>query len=353
MIRAWLLALAMMVGGCSGFRREAPFVMIPAPLPERAGFAGMYAGASGGALLAAGGANFPEKMPWEGGKKVWYDSVFVLDRPEGEWRVAGRLPRALGYGVCVTYGEAVICAGGSDATRHYADVFRLRWTHNELKTETLPALPHPVANACGTVAGSTLYVIGGQSSADGPASDEVFAMDLSSRAPGWRKVEPLPPAAGGGGGRILAVAASCDGALFVAGGATLIKGVDGKQVRRYLSDAYRYVPKRGWSRVADLPHAVVAAPSPAPNAESAWYILGGDDGTQVDVAPDAHRGFSPDVLRYDAHADRWKVLSQELPVGQVTAPCVFWEGRWRVVSGEVKPGVRSPAVMNWSVPDKE
>jgi N-acetylneuraminic acid mutarotase len=349
-MRVLLLAWLMAVVGCAGSGREASVVT---PLPEKAGLAGMYAGVSGGALLAAGGANFPVKMPWDGGKKVWYDKVFVLERPGGEWRVAGRLPRALGYGVSVTYGDAVVCAGGSDAAGHYADVFRLRWTHEGLKTEAMPSLPKPVANGCGALVGSRLYVIGGQSSADGPASDEVFTMDLAARDPAWRKVESLPPAAGGGGGRILAVAAACDGALYVAGGATLTTGADGKPVRRYLSDAYRYDPGRGWSRVADLPHAVVAAPSPAPSEGDAWYVLGGDDGTQVGVAPGAHRGFSRSVLRYDARGGRWTELAEKLSVGQVTAPCVGWEGAWRVVSGEVRPGVRSPAVMSWQPAEKE
>src|SRR4051794_34706734 len=92
-------------------------------LPDKEGFAGMFAGVSGGALVVAGGANFPGKKPWEGGKKVWYDTVYVLEQPGGEWKVGGRLPRPLGYGVSVTHGGAVICVGGSDAERHYAEVF--------------------------------------------------------------------------------------------------------------------------------------------------------------------------------------------------------------------------------------
>ena len=49
------------------------------PIPDREGFAGSYAGVSGNALLVAGGANFPDKRPWEGGTKIWYDRVFVLE----------------------------------------------------------------------------------------------------------------------------------------------------------------------------------------------------------------------------------------------------------------------------------
>ncbi|MFN6050335.1 MAG: galactose oxidase, partial [Planctomycetia bacterium] len=41
------------------------------PLPDEAGFASMFAGVAGEKLVAAGGANFPDKKPWEGGTKVW------------------------------------------------------------------------------------------------------------------------------------------------------------------------------------------------------------------------------------------------------------------------------------------
>src|ERR1019366_969557 len=49
-------------------------------LPDKEGFAGSFAGVSNGAMIVAGGANFPDKKPWDGGKKLWYDTVFVLER---------------------------------------------------------------------------------------------------------------------------------------------------------------------------------------------------------------------------------------------------------------------------------
>ena len=98
-----------------------------APLPDREGFASSFAGVSGGALLVAGGANFPDRRPWDGGTKVWYDRVFALASPGGAWTVAGRLPRPLAYGVSVSAPEGVICAGGGDASAHFRDVFLLSW----------------------------------------------------------------------------------------------------------------------------------------------------------------------------------------------------------------------------------
>ena len=60
-------------------------------LPDREGFAGVYSGivkeGSEEFLVVAGGANFPEGRPWEDGKKVYYDTVYVLPLKEGgEWR---------------------------------------------------------------------------------------------------------------------------------------------------------------------------------------------------------------------------------------------------------------------------
>jgi N-acetylneuraminic acid mutarotase len=56
------------------------------PLPDREGFAASFAGVSGGALIVAGGANFPDKRPWEKGKKIWYASVFVLEKADSAWK---------------------------------------------------------------------------------------------------------------------------------------------------------------------------------------------------------------------------------------------------------------------------
>src|ERR1041385_6647101 len=119
--------------------RPADWKQLPS-LPHKEGFAGSFAGVSHGALLVAGGANFPDKKPWEGGKKIWYDTVFVLEKPDGKWKVAGKLPRLLGYGVSVTRGDCIVCVGGSDNSRHHADAFRLEWKGGKLLTTDLPSL---------------------------------------------------------------------------------------------------------------------------------------------------------------------------------------------------------------------
>ena len=250
-------------------------------LPDKEGFAGSFAGVSNGALIVAGGTNFPDKKLWEGGTKVWYDTVLVLQRPNGEWKAAGKLPRPLGYGVSTTYGEGVVCVGGSDDKRHYADVFRLVWRDGKVVVSNLPPLPHPVANASGAMVGDVLYVACGLAKPDSKNTlSTAWAIDLSSAKPQWTAIEPCP-----GSGRMLAVASSLDGAFWLVGGVDLSAGKGESAERRYLKDGYRYDSRIGWKRIADLPHPIAAAASPAPVDATGYYILGGDDGSQVATSP--------------------------------------------------------------------
>lgn len=313
-----------------------------ASLPDTEGFAGGFAGVSHGVLLVAGGANFPEKKPWEGGTKVWYDHVFALEKPDGTWKLVGKLPRRLGYGVSVTSRDRVICVGGSDLLRHYADVFQLEWRDGSLVITNLIALPKPFANGSGALLGDRLYVAGGQTSPlSTEASNEVWMLDLAAQPHEWKQVAPFP-----GPGRILSVAAGTDNGFYQFGGAELVANEDGSSSRRYLRGAYRYHESTGWKRLADLPHPLVAAPSPSPRDVGHIYMLGGDDGTQVGVPTEKHSGFRPELLRYAIRSDTWAEMGK-LPAPRVTVPCVEWGGAWVVPSGEMRPGIRSPEV--WSM----
>src|SRR5690349_7056240 len=67
-------------------------------LPVALGRAGMMAGVHHGMLIAGDGANFPGEMPWDGGKKAYYDEIFVIGpNSGGVWRSAGRLPAPRAY----------------------------------------------------------------------------------------------------------------------------------------------------------------------------------------------------------------------------------------------------------------
>ena len=319
-----------------------------APLPDPLGVAGPFAGVSGGVLLVAGGANFPEKMPWAGGRKIWHDTSFVLEEPDGRWKIAGRIPHPRGYGVSVSHQDAVICVGGSDANRHYADAFRLQWQAGKLSVKTLPALPMPLANMSGAVVANILYLAGGsESPGEQSATNRFLALDLDADRSAWRELDRVP-----GKPRLLAAAASHNGAFYLLGGVALEPNADGKNARVYLREALRYRPGEGWTRLADLPRPSVAAPSPAPVLDGRILLLAGDDGSRAGFTPpDQHPGFPKTILAYDPALNHWSEAG-ELPAPRATAPCVAWRGMFVVPSGEVRPGVRSPEVWAWRDTEK-
>ena len=312
------------------------------PIPDRNGLAGAFAGVSDGVLLVAGGANFPEGKPWEGGKKVWHDTVFALEKPDGQWQAIGRIPRPLAYGVCVSTPRGVVCVGGSDAERHFAEAFVLRVSNGMVQTRCLPSLPFPVAYAAGVVLGETVYVCGGSDQpGERSALNRLLALDLSAATSEWKDHEPCP-----GRPRILSVAAVLDGMVYLIGGVALDLG-NGQAKRVYLRDGWRYQPGHGWRQIADLPAPSAAAPSPAPVLGSQLFILGGDDGSLVGFQPvERHPGFPRVVWCYDTVRNQWSHAGEAV-ASRATLPTVWWLDRFVLPSGEMRPGVRSPEV--WTV----
>lgn len=317
-------------------------------IPDRDGFAGAYAGVSNNVLLFAGGANFPgNKRPWTNGVKTWYDRIFALEQPGGRWKQAGKLPRPMGYGVSLTWRDGLLCLGGGDSAGNYADAFILRYIAGKIKYEKLPDLPAPMINGSGVLVHDIAYVMGGNyfCSLD-------LAMPAAKRA--WQSLPSLP-----GLSRILSVAGAMDNKVYIFGGAVPIAMPGSPVQRRYLKDCWEYKPGKAWKRVADLPFALAASPTPAYNAgQSHLLLFGGDDGTnasEVAVLKDAHPGFRSEILAYNTITDAWSVVDH-LPVSKkadsvtnphgsvyapVTTPLVTWNNAIVLAGGEARPAVRS------------
>jgi N-acetylneuraminic acid mutarotase len=318
----------------------APLVWHPLPtLPDREGFAGSYAGVAGGTLLVAGGANFPEKRPWEGGTKIWYERVFALEPGATAWREAGSLPHAGGYGASITLPEGLVLIGGGDAQRNFAEVWLARWDGKSVAFTAWPSLPRPLAMMASALVGRTIYVAGGLDRPDATrAQPAFFALEVDHPAAGWHELPSWP-----GAERMLATAGGAGDAFYLFSGARLVADGQGKTAREWLRDAYRYHPADGWKRLADLPRVAVAAPSPALLRDGRLLVIGGDDGAQVAVAPTAHTGFPRDGLAYDPVSNSWS-RAGEIPFSLVTTTLTVWRDQVVIPGGEATPGVRSPRV---------
>ncbi len=317
-----------------------------APLPDREGFASPFVGVAGGALLVAGGANFPEKRPWEGGTKIWSDRVYALATPEGSWVEAGRLPRANAYGVAVSTSAGIICAGGGDAKENFRDVGLMTWDGRTLGRRALPPLPRACAFGSGALVGNIFYLAGGIEKPDATTALATFwALDVTKPEAGWRELPVWP-----GAERMLAVAGATADTFYLFGGVALSAGTDGKVQRKILRDAYAYHAVQGWTKLADLPRAATAAPSPAPlTADGKLLVISGDDGLRAHLTGPDHPGFPSDVWAYDPKTKAWSAAG-DAPISRATVPTVAWRGGWIIASGERKPGYRSPETWWMSAP---
>ena len=319
-------------------------------LPHSHGVAGPYTGIHNDALIIAGGAFFPESL-FEGGEKVWTDSIYVLEKDGEEeyaWRTGFTLDRPMAYGASVTTEQGIVCIGGSDSERFFRDVFLLRWDGERVQREALPALPLPVANLSAAALGEKIYVAGGQDSPVAQRALKTFLiLDLSADNPEWRTLESWP-----GPARILPVAGSLNGEFYLFSGAELYQNQQGEVQRNYLRDAYAYHPEEGWRQLADMPRSAVAAPSPTVSiGQSHLMVFGGDDGEYADRIwdlEDAHPGFPKTILAYHRITDTWTVKGQ-LPIAQVTTGAHQWNGDVVIPAGEVRPGVRTTQILKGEI----
>jgi N-acetylneuraminic acid mutarotase len=312
-------------------------------LPDAHGFAGSFAGVLGDTLLVAGGANFPDGvMPWKGGKKVWHDRIFALDlsKKESTWHVVGTLPQANGYGVSIQREDEIIFIGGGNHIENFSSVSSVRWHQGKITITPWPALPMSCANACGLIWKNQIHVIGGLEKPDATtASARHFTFDLNIAQATWKESAPLPKH-----GLMLATAGTTDDLLWVIGGCSLAADADGKAVRTYQPHSWTF-DGTAWERGPDLPRCAVAAVSPAWQRKGELLLVGGDDGAQVGKDPEKHQGFCKTIMRLDETSHTWIEEDPLEAVLPVTAPAVMRRENYLLVSGEIRPGVRTPNIL--------
>lgn len=350
-IKAFILALLIHTSTVLAGQPDIQWQKFP-PLPDKEGFAGMYAGLSNGALLCMGGANFPEGRPWEGGEKVWYDAIYVLEKKEGDWKqLEEKLPQPIAYGGTVSYKNKIILLGGNDAVRYFSKVWSVEYANGSaIITNELPDLPLPIGYTSVALVGSRIFVAGGRSSHE---SNEpvykVWVLDLESSTKAWAEIEPWP-----GLPRFNAVAGAYNGDFYLFSGITMVEKDSGEWERKILIDAYSFKLGSGegsgsgkWIRLADMPRGTGAAPGPAILLQPAYFVITGGVDAEIAYYPDpaTHPGFSRGGIAYHTETDTWTSIdSMQVGASRVTAPSVNWDGQWVIISGEKKAGVRSPDV---------
>jgi len=378
------------------------------PLPgsdNQPGLAGAFAGVHNDALIIAGGANFPDGLPWsilpDGGnpQKIYHRDIYILPKG-GEWKISDqKLPAGYSYGVSIQLDEGILCIGGEWAKVKDGKsvkvksnkVYLIKYSGNgdvTIDNQRFPDIPEGISAMAGARIGDYVYIAGGN---NGGAEKKYFWRLNLCKKDKWEtlKAWPGPPRS------CLIAAAQSDGrseCLYIFSG----RYQDPEKGWQFLTDSYKYQPDTGiWIRVADVgtnlsnhdPICVMAAPGIAVGANHV-AIFGGAPGdlfrkveqdipNQIQLLRDAgkteeanalnarrwdlyenHPGFSRDIWVYHTITNIWakmgkfpeSVIDGRLVGSHVTTSAVEWDGHIIIPNGEVRPGVRSPKIWQATIP---
>ncbi len=337
------------------------------------GYAGMMGGVHNEVIIAAGGANFPEALPWKGGKKVYSDEIYLLK--ESKWRLLNKsLPLSIAYGASVPIPEGVLIIGGENGDKTVNSVYLLKYVSSADDVEIIeyPSLPEPLAYTSAVVEEGYVYVVGGKNTERSVNSFYRLALDGKQQ---WEKLAELPSAPRAV--HTIAVQETKDSRkLFVIGGRDQTVGKKSKPLTDFLS----YDLKNGvWKNEGEiLIHGkprVLMGPSAESMGSMHIMVYGGSDEVlfnelenialqfgqeqndsliseltkKRDGILSAHPGFSKEILCYNTITEKWFVYDTVQTQIPVTALAFQYDDDFYIVSGEISPGIRTPKVQKFEI----
>jgi cyclically-permuted mutarotase family protein len=339
------------------------------------GIAGPVTGIHKGVLFIAGGANFPEAMPWQGGAKKFHAAIHVYAAKHSKLKLLAKtfsLPHPVAYAASCNTATGVLYAGGESEKGISDKVWLMMWDNKteEIFFKTLPALPFPVSNAAVTLIGNIVYLAGGETAAN--TSAQFLSLDLNNTSAGWRKLADIPQPVSH---TVLAAALNKTGdKIYLCGG----RKKNSNGISTLYNNVFVYdVVANSWAEKKALPYALSAGTGIMHDAKNI-LLFGGDKGTvfnqtetliaAINAEKDPakkqelvekknklqseHPGFSKEVLLYNIKNDTWKIIGTIPFETPVTTTAVKWKSGVFIPSGEIKAGVRSPKIIAVKIQQK-
>lgn len=334
------------------------------------GVAGPLTGVHNNVLIVAGGANFPDGMPWLGGPKKYHDAAYIFEKgSKGKLNIlsTAKLPQTLAYSASCSTPQGIVCAGGEDDNGVTNKVTLLQWNKKKFVTKELPSLPNGFSNAAITYCDGMVYLAGGENSTE--ALTQFYFLDMQNVQKGWQPLPSLPLPTSHA---VLVVQWNKEEKnIYLIGGR--------KKSSSGISDLYKQVysfnlNSKTWAEEAPLPYALSAGSGIASESESI-LLFGGDRGEtfhqtesliaaikkekdetkkellnkQKAALQAGHPGFSREVLAYNTITKQWQSVSIIPFEAPVTTTAVCWDGKVFLPSGEIKAGVRTPQILVASI----
>jgi len=341
-------------------------------LGNQPGLAGVFAGTINNQLIIAGGANFPDSMPWKGGKKNYWDDIYIMNLNKKEkysWESNGeyRLKEKIAYGASVQMKEGIVCIGGENEAGPSKNVFLLHGNDTEKKIviKDLPELPFPLTNLSAVTVGADIYVAGGEAS--NGVSNHLLKLNIHEPANRWVELARIPVEVSHGAMAKQLKVDDLTYHIYLIGGRK--KNENG--ISDFYSSVFEYdIEKNKWTRKTDMPYAVSAALTTG-EGNNEIMVLGGDKGEtfhkvetlmvainsekdetkkqqliqQKNQLQINHPGFNRDVLIYNTEKDEWKLVGHIPFDSPVTTTVVKGDHRFYIPSGEIKAGIRTTQIL--------
>jgi N-acetylneuraminate epimerase len=340
---------------------------------EGLGLAGPITGISGNRLLVAGGANFPDGMPWKGGKKIFHNKVYSFKKRGQKLSLVTdeyQLPENIAYAASCSTPKGVLYAGGESEKGISDKVFLLKWDHyaSAVIIESLPALPLAVSNASAISYNNIVYVLGGETQEG--VSNMLWVIDLNDINAGWSQLPSMPKQISHG--VFVAIKYSGILKLYMVGG----RRKTSQGISELYNTVYEFnVLQQKWSELAPLPYPLSAGTGVA-TKNGNILLFGGDRGTTfskvenyislINKAPTqlekeelilkknqvllSHPGFSQDILLYNIQTQSTKIAGLIPYATPVTTNAFYWGKEIVIPSGEIKAGVRTPQILMAKIP---
>ena len=378
-----------------------------APLPDEIGVAGPIVGVIDDSMIVAGGANFarPDDVRLWDLPKLYHRKSWILKRtgPRSErdyrWQreSAFELSENVAYASVVSTRLGVLCMGGEDENGPTDRAFILTIAHEPGKRGSesrivendlgVPDLPVKCTAGGAAIVDDYVYLVAGQvedREGNKAASRMVFRLNLPSLESSldsdvngepsrWEQIASWPDE---GPRRMFPlVAAQHDGfsnRLYVFGGRRFLDGTDNTDLKNLqaTNDAWSFDPSQfdsakydtltnhydgssPWKRLADAPNPLTAGTAVACGpahiivpAATSLRVLHQVLDSGIAMRDFDHPGFPRQTYAYHTITDTWVAMGNN-PGSQVTTPAVRWGDDIFLVSGEIRPRVRTNKV--WKI----
>lgn len=366
----------------SGFENRIIWTKYPS-LPSlqngksQMGFAAGFSGNSNGVLIYAGGCNFPQNSVNEGGKKKFYDDIYVYQPGAKSWLTGYKMHNKIAYGISITTADGLICIGGENVDGDLSSVFLLKWNSDAktIESEEYPNLPFTLREGGGCIVDNKIYVLAGV--IDGQLQNKLVCLDLSKKGTEdfkWNILSDFP-----GSSRQQPVVVAQNAAerkyIYLFSGSSFPTN---DSIPHVNTDILKYdISKDKWYNEGEINIDGIGRISlhggVGMAVGSQYIMLTG--GVNYDIFKNAletiRRGealtgsaydkfldwkqtymnhpidwykFNNRIIVYNTITKSWAMLSDSPFTGRTGAGIASWEDGWVIISGEIKPGTRTPEV---------